>query len=205
MRSIGGLDRPGVQWLFVLLAVVLIAVSATEAVALRRARAALESSHARELETRLRQQELEIRLSHEEVAREAFSLEASRLRSSGTAAPSSQPTLTLAPITKRGAQPPDPTVAQPQAAQPIQLRLVLPPGRPTPASPYAVAIRTWSGGETIWQRSGLAASTVEGKSMVTALVTGDVFAPGAYEIALSAGPSHSEIASFEVGVHASSR
>jgi protein involved in polysaccharide export with SLBB domain len=77
---------------------------------------------------------------------------------------------------------------------------VLPAGKPAPAARYGISVRTWSGGDTVWQRSGLAESIVDGKRMVTAFVTGDVFAPGAYELSLTAGPPAAEVASYEVGV-----
>jgi hypothetical protein len=215
MRPVSGFERPIVQWIFVLLGGMLIAVAAGETVALRRGRAQIDMLRAASLNARVQQDQLESRLTREEAAREALTRELARLRSSigtgyaeavdgrGASASASQPALTLTPLTKRGAQLPEPTVVQPPGAQVILLRLVLPPGRTPPAARYTVALRTWSGGEMLWRRSGLAGSIVDGKPMVTALVTGDVFAEGAYEVALTATPG-GEIAMYEVGVRASS-
>jgi hypothetical protein len=196
MRPVSGFERPIVQWLFVALGVALIAVAAAEAVGLRRARAEIESLRAAHLEARVQQEQLENRLTHEQATREALTLELARTR---PATGSGQPTLTLSPLTSRGAQPPQPSVAQPAATQLIQLRLVLPAGRAMSSAPYRIALRTWSGGETVWQRSGLARSTVEGKPMVTAYVTGDVFSAGAYEVLLTS-LGEKEVASYEVSV-----
>ena len=94
----------------------------------------------------------------------------------------------------------------PGESQPIQLRLLLPRGHTPSAASYIVVLRTWSGGETIWSRGDVRASTVEGRPMVTALMTGDVFAPGAYEIVLttrSPDGTESEVAAYEVAVRPS--
>ena len=195
------------QWVFVALAIVLIAIAGAEAFGLRRAHGEIESLRAARLESRVQQEQLETRLVHEQATREALALELTRLRTSTSSAPSSggsaPPTLTLTPIAQRGAQPPDPTVAQPDAAQSIQLRLVLPRGRTTASVRYAVAVRTWSGGETVWQRSGLSSSTIEGRAMVTTFVTGDVFTTGAYEVLLTAvAEKPIEVAAYEIAVHA---
>jgi hypothetical protein len=211
MRPVSGFERPIVQWVFILLGAVLIAVAAAEAVGLRRGRAQIESLRAANLNARVQQDQLENRLTREAATREALTLELARLRSLLSAArpgapdsestPAGQPTLTLTPLAKRDAQPPEPSVVQPAAAQAIQLRLVLPAGRRTPSARYAVSLRTWSGGDVVWQRSGLSGSLVDGTPMVTAFVTGDVFAPGAYEVALTATPG-GEIAMYEVSVRA---
>ncbi len=201
MRPVSGFDRPAVQWIFVALGVLLIAVAMAEAVALRRGRTQIESQRAADLNARLQREQLENRLAHERATSEALTLELARVRG-GASTPATQPTLTLTPLTKRGAQPPDATVAQPSPAQSIQLRLVLPPGRPAAATRYTIAVRTWSGGDMLWQRSGLAGSTLEGKPMVTAFVTGDVFGPGAYEVALTS-TAGAEVAAYELAVRAS--
>ena len=202
MRPVSGLDRPGLQWLFVALAVVLVGLVAAEAVGLRRLREQVESLRASDLNARVEREQLQARIAREQSAREAFSLEAARLRG-GSRAGASQPTLTLSPLTRRGATPPDPTVERPGENQAIQLRLLLPPGPVSGASNFSVTVRAWSGGETIWSRSGLARSTVEGRTMVTAFVTGDVFAPGAYEVALTAVSSDkkiADVAAYEIAV-----
>jgi hypothetical protein len=202
MRPVSGFERPGLQWLFVATAVVLVGLAALEAVGLRRLRGQVESLRASDLNGRIEREQLQARMAREQSAREAFSLEVARLRG-GPHAGASQPTLTLSPLTRRGATPPDPTVERPADNQAIELRLLLPPGPASRASNYRVAVRAWSGGETIWSRSGLAASTVERQTMVTAFVTGDVFAPGAYEVALTAVSSDkkvADVAAYEIAV-----
>lgn len=198
MRPVSGFDRPIVQWGFVALGVVLIAVSAAEAFALRRARVERDRLRAAELNARVQQDQLENRLTREQSTRESLVLELAR-RTNQNASPA-QPTLTLTPLSTRGAAPPQATVVQPPAAQSIQLRLLLPPGRRDASARYNVIIRTWSEGETVWQRGGLVASTADHKAMVAPFITGDVFAPGAYEVALLSGTPATEVASYEVGV-----
>lgn len=202
MRPVSGFERPGLQWLFVVLAVVLVGLVAAEAVGLRRLRGQVESLRASDLNARIEREQLQARIAREQSAREAFSLEAARLRG-GSHAGASQPTLTLSPLTRRGATPPDPTVERPAENQAIQLRLILPPGPASRAPNYSVTVRAWSGGETIWSRSGLPASTVDGRAMVTAFITGDVFAPGAYEVAIAAVSSDkkiADVAAYEIAV-----
>ena len=208
MRPVNGFARPIVQWLFVALAVALIAIAAAEAFALRRAHDEIESLRAARLESRVEQEQLESRLTHEQATREALALELTRVRASTGLAPgsggaSAAPTLTLMPLTHRGPKPPDATVAQPPSGQSIELRLVLPRGPAAPAARYAIAVRTWSGGDTVWRRGGLSGSTVDGQPMVTTFVTGDVFATGAYEVLLTSGAEKPvDVAVYEIAVHA---
>ena len=202
MRPVSGFERPGLQWLFVALAVVLVGLAAAEAVGLRRLRGQVESLRASDLNGRIEREQLQARMAREQSAREAFSLEVARLRGSPQAG-ASQPTLTLSPLIRRGATPPDPTVERPAENQAIQLRLLLPTGAVPRGSTYSVAVRAWSGGQTIWSRGGLAASTVEGRATVSAFLTGDVFPPGAYEVALTAMSSDNKIAdvaAYEIAV-----
>jgi hypothetical protein len=202
MRQVSGFERPFVQWLFVASGMILIAVAAGEAVALRRARAEIESLRAADLNSRVEADRLRDQVTREQAARESFSLELARQR--GAAAPATQPTLTLSPLTTRGAQPPDPTVVKPADSQLIQLRLILPSSAKSGAGRYRIAIRTWSGGDAVWSRSGLAMSTIENRRMVTAFISGDVLAPGAYEVILTtdAGDKSSDVAVYELAVRA---
>ena len=207
MRPVSGFDRPGLQWLFVGLGAVLVIVAVIEAVGLRRLRHEIATLRASDLSGRIERQELQAKAAREQSAREALSLEIARLRG-GTRAGVSGPTLTLSPLLKRGPSPPEPTVEPPSESQPIQLRLVLPSGPAASAATYVVTVRTWSGGETIWSRSGVRATTVDGRPMVTAFITGDVFAPGVYEVTLARRAldgRESEIAAYEVAVHATDR
>jgi hypothetical protein len=200
MRPVSGLDRPGVQWLFIVVGIVLIVIAGGEAVALRRARADIRGLGTEILNDRIAREQLEARVAREQSARDAFSLELARLRGAG--APVAQPTLTLTPLRSRGAQPPDPTVTRPVDSQVIQLRLILPAGAEPPNARYRIVLRTWTGGDAVWSRDGATMSTVDSKPMVTTFITGDVFAPGAYEIALTrdAGEASAEVASYEVGI-----
>jgi hypothetical protein len=200
MRQVSGFERPAVQWLFVGIGVVLIGVAASEAVALRRARTQIDSLRAADLNARIEQERLQAQVAREQAARESLTLQLAR--QSGTGAPVVQPTLTLSPLSRRGAQPPEPTVVKPADNQVIQLRLLLPASAKSEVPRYRIAVRLWSGGDAVWSRGGLTMSTVDGQRMVTALNSGDVWSPGAYEIALTtdAGDKSADVAAYEVGV-----
>lgn len=202
MRPVSGFERAGLQWLFIALGVVLIVVAAAEGAALLRARTEIATMRAADLNTRIELDKLTAQSARDQAAREALTLELARQRGTGT--PVTQPTLTLSPLIKRGAQPPDPTVAKPADHQSIRLRLLLPGRTESQDARYTVAIRTWSAGDIVWSRSGLSATTVDNKRMVTAFITGDVFSPGAYEILLTrlvVGGSPTDVASYEVAIH----
>jgi len=205
MRQVSGFERPWVQWLFVALGAVLIAVAAGEAVALRRARVQINDLRAADLNNRIREEQLLAQITREQAARESLTLQLAR--QTGTAAPVVQPTLTLSPLTRRGAQPPDPTVVKPADNQLIQLRLLLPATARSDVQRYTIVVRLWSGGDAVWSRGGLAMSTVDNKRMVTAFISGDVLAPGAYEIALTGavGDKTVDVAAYEVGVRAADK
>lgn len=201
MKAVRGLERPGLQWLFVVLGLLLVALVAGEAVALRRLHATLEGLRAADLNGRLERERLERWVAQEQSARESFALEAARQRGVATAAP--EPTLTLAPVTLRRPTPPEPSVAAPPPAQSIQLRLVIAGKRADPSRRYAASLRSWSGGEVRWCRGDLRAAEVDGRPTVVARVTGDVLAPGPYEILLtdvSAPNAPIEAAAYEVSV-----
>lgn len=202
MRPVSGLDRPALQWLFVILGGVLVVVAMMEAVGLRRLRNEIAVVRASDLNARIEREQIERREAHERSGREALSLEIARLR--GAARPgASPPTLTLSPLTARGATPPAPSVEEIPESQSVQLRLLLPAGRAAMAANYAIVVRSWSGGDTIWSRGGLRASTVDERRMVTAFITGDVFEPGAYEVALttiSPDGKSIDVAAYEVAV-----
>jgi hypothetical protein len=202
MRPVSGFDRPALQWLFVILGAVLVVVAVMEAVGLRRLRNEIAVVRASELNARREREQIERREAHERSGREALSLEIARLR--GAARPgASPPTLTLSPLTARGATPPAPSVDKIPESQSVQLRLLLPAGRAAQVANYAIVVRSWSGGDTIWSRGGLRASRVDERPMVTAFITGDVFQPGAYEVALtSMSPDGKgiDVAAYEVAV-----
>src|SRR5204863_3138445 len=118
MRPVSGFGRPVVQWLFVVLGLALIAVAAAEAAALLRARTVIGELRTADLNGRIEREQLEAHIARERAAREALSLELARRRGAGAAV--TQPTLTLSPLRKRGAQPPEPTVGKPADNQSIQ-------------------------------------------------------------------------------------
>ncbi len=204
MRPISGFDRPALQYLFALLAVVLIAVGAWGAVSVRRATREIERLHAAELNGRLERERLEARAAREQSARESLALQMARAKSgAGDSKSPDVPTLTLTPLTKRGSAPPPPTVTPPAQVQVIALRLVLPRGADPRGGAYLIAVRSWSGGQTIWARGALPSIEADGRRMVQAHVTGDVFAPGSYEVLLTttaADGTQKEVASYEVTV-----
>ena len=203
MRGVRGFERPGLQWAFMAVAVLLIVVAAAEAIGLRRARAVIAELRAADLNSRLGRQELETRLAREQAARESFALELGRVRGSVSATVGSEPTLTLSPTVTRRPAPPDPTVAAPAPAQSILLRLLVPAGRARSTDRYAIAVRTWSKGDVVWSRSDLRSSLIDGKTAVVARLTGDVFSPGAYEIRLTNSPDDSapsDVAFYEIAV-----
>lgn len=207
MRPVSGFDRPVLQWLFVALGIALVLAAAAEAIGLRRARAQIEALHAVDLNGRLERHQLETRVAREQAARESLTLEVARLRGGSAVEAATTPTLTLAPLKTRGATPPPPTVAVPAPAQTIELRLVL-DAAPRRVKRYAITLRRWSEGEVVWSRSGLAASTIEGRHIVTARITGDVLTAGAYELALTADTPESptaDVASYELAVGSSPR
>jgi hypothetical protein len=193
------------QWAFVMLGVVLIAVAVAEAVAIRRLRGEIAQARASEMSAHAAREETQIKLAQERSARQGLSFDVARLRGNAQS-DRGVATLTLSPITKHGAAPPEPSVNPIPDSESIQLRLLLPAARAAAApANYSVNVRSWSGGETVWTRSGLRASTVDGQAMVTAFVTGDVFAAGAYELALTATTpegTRAETASYEIAVGA---
>jgi hypothetical protein len=196
MRSIRGLERPPVQWLFVALALGLIVVTVGLALALRRAQARADALLVAEAEALLVAQRLEIELARERNATEALAIQVGRLMGAERA-PDTAPTLTLTPPASRAATPPEPTVPPPAPAQAIALRLVLPPDADAQRR-FSITVRDWSSGEVYWTRHGLASETQEGRPIVRAHVAGDVFARGAYEVVLSVGEE--VVASYEVTV-----
>lgn len=199
MRPVKGFERPLLQWTFIGLSVVLIAIVAVQAVALQREKGRREALQTADLD----RQELEMRLARERSAREALSLEVARLRSKSGIERGPLPTLTLTPIAKAPATPPEPSVDRPAPDQLIALRLVLPPAADS-AGRFSVSLRSWSGGPVLWTRGNLPAAEAGGERMVIAPISGDVFAPDAYEVTLSAesaaGQPLKPIANYQLAV-----
>jgi hypothetical protein len=203
MRPVKGFERPLLQWTFIGLSVVLIAIVAVQGVALHREKGRREALQVADLDGRLDRQALEMRLAREQSAREALSLEVARLRGKAESEGQPPPTLTLTPITAPSATPPDPSVERPAADRLIALRLVLPPAVDADRR-FAVSIRRWSGGPVLWLRGNLPVVSSEGQRMVIAPISGDVFEPDAYEVTLSAdsapGQPQEPIASYQTAV-----
>jgi hypothetical protein len=200
VRPISGFERPLIQWLFVLSSAVLITAAVVGAWTARRANIAADAARSAELTGRLEREQLDAQLARERSAREALTLELARLRQGGAEPMRVVPTLTLTPLTKRGATPPPPTATSQHATQLIELRLVLPPaGRRY--TRFEIVVRDWSSGDILWSRAGLASSTIDRQTVVTGFVAGDVFRAGAYELLLSgrtAEGQKEEVASYEI-------
>jgi hypothetical protein len=203
MHPVRGFDRPVFQWLFVALGLLLIVVAGGEALGLRRAQAVIAQLRAADLNARTERQQLETRLAREQAARESFALEVGRMRGSLSTATAPEPTLTLSPTITRRSTPPDPSVAAPAPAQSLLLRLLLPGGLRQSDRRYAIALRSWSQGDVVWSRADLHTSAIEGKVAVVARLTGDVLAPGAYELRLTditQGASPVDVAFYEIAI-----
>lgn len=201
MRPVSGFERPVLQWLFVAIGAALIVTAVAEAIELRRLRGEIAALQTTTVNGRLEREALQKREARERSAREALSLEIGRLRN-GVSAGTAPPTLTLSPLARRGATPPAPTVDTLGRTQVLQIRLLLPPKAVGGAS-YTITVRTWSSGDTIWSRGGLQSAIVDGQAMVTALVTGDVFAAGPYEVSLTKvlpDRTIADVASYEIGI-----
>jgi hypothetical protein len=203
MRPISGLERPWAQWLIVGLCALLITVTASVAIGLRAASREIARLRAADLEARVEREQLERRLAREQSTRESLTLELSRHRTRAAAA-GELPTLTLSPLRTRGAAPPEATVVPPPPTQLIDLRLVLPRGAERRYTHFVTAMRSWSGGDPIWSRGQLAPSLVDGRSTIVVRVPGEIFTPGAYEIAVTGagGGPEADVASYELTVGA---
>ena len=200
MRPVRGLDRPVVQWAFVALAIALIVLAAALAVTDRRLNGTVGDLHASLVEERTGRGQIEARLAREQSTREALALELARLRAGGSAGATagSVPTLTLQPLRRRESTPPPPTMSAPPPSQTIELRLVLPARADGELAPFSFAVRDWTTGQERFTRGGLTPVATESGKAVAALVAGDVFRPGAYEVILRS--KEAETATYEISV-----
>lgn len=191
-----GLERPGIQWTFVVCGVALIGISTWTGVALVRARRAIAVARAEAQQAGLDREQTEASLARERAARESFMLQLGRERQA--AALPSTPTLTLTPVKTRSGRGPE--LAVPSTLAPVvQLRLVLPP-RTSLDRPFAITLRSWTSGEVLWSRGSLRAGEANGKPAVIANLASDVLAPGPYELLLTTGTPPSEVAVYEVSI-----
>lgn len=182
MRPVAGLRRPGAQWALVGGAALLVALLWWALLELRETRAAVRGLHAATELAAKERASLEAELARERSAREALALEVGRQRTrlGGTGAADGAPTLTLDPLARPPASRPEPSIAAPAPDRVLHLRLLLPAGAPRVERAQVVA-RDWSSGEARWIVSGRAA-VIDGRRMVRAFVTGEMLAPGPYEI-----------------------
>jgi hypothetical protein len=196
VHGVSGLERPAIQWTFVICGVVLIAISTWTGVALVRAHRALDEARAEARQSTLDREQTEASLARERAARESFMLQLGRERHA--AAPAASPTLTLTPVKTRSARGPE--LAVPSTPAPvIQLRLMLPPRTPLDG-PFSITLRSWTSGEVLWTRASLRAGEANGKPAVIANLAPDVLTPGPYELLLTAGTPPSEVAVYEVSI-----
>jgi hypothetical protein len=196
VRGVSGLERPAIQWTFVISGVVLIAISTTAGVALVRSRHALDDARAEARQASLDREQTEASLARERAAREAFMLQLGRERHAAAAV--ATPTLTLTPVERRSAAGPE--LAVPSTPSPVvELRLVLPP-RTAVGRRFTIALRSWNTGELLWSRGSIPAASANGKPAVLAKLASDVLTPGPYELLLTAGTPPSEVAVYEVSI-----
>ncbi len=205
MRAVSGFERPVIQWLFIALGLLLIAVAGGAAWSARQARTTAASLQASAEGEHLERDRLEAQLARERAAREALALELERVRADADAsqAPRVLPTLTLTPLTTRGSQPPSPTITAQHATQVIELRLILPSAVDKTLSRFDVTMRDWSTGALAWSRGGLTAAVVDGRRGLTMFITGDAIRAGTYELLLSGFTSAGQkrqVAAYEIAI-----
>lgn len=206
MRPINGFERPGVQWMVIAGVVVLMALLVVTTSAVWRTRGQIDELLAAQRMLRADYEKLDAQVAREQSAREAFELEAARLRARETPAEARSvgPTLTLRPPEARGATPPEATVKAPDRAQAVQLRLVLPSTPGAAKGPFEVAARDWFTGRTLWTITiPKAAPTAHAELMLSAYVTGEMLAPGTYEFIVrmrDASAAPEAVASYEVSI-----
>jgi hypothetical protein len=196
VRGVSGLERPVIQWTFVICGVALIGISTWTGVALVRARRALDEARDEVRQASLDREQTEASLARERSARESFMLQLGRERRA--VVPRSTPTLTLTPLTTRSARGPE--LAVPSTSSPVvQLRLVLPP-RTASDRPFTIALRSWTTGDVLWSRGSLHPGDANGKPAIVANLASDVLAPGPYELLLTAGTPPADVAVYEVSI-----
>jgi hypothetical protein len=196
VRGVSGLERPAIQWTFVVCGAVLLAISTWTGVALVRARRALDGARADVQQASMDREQIEASLARERAARESFMLQLGRERHA--AAGAAVPTLTLAPVKARSAAGPE--LAVPSTSAPVlQIRLELPARTPVDQS-FTITLRSWTSGDVLWSRGSLRAGSANGKPAIVANLTSDVLTPGPYELLLTAGAPPSEVAAYEVSI-----
>lgn len=207
MRPVKGLDKPLVQWFLLAACAVMTILLVLAARSVARATRQVDDLVAGQTTAAVDRQSLEEQLTRERATREALALEIARLRARQgpeTSSGSEIPTLTLAPTASLGVGPPEPTVAEPGRAQLIELRLLMPETVGDNVKTCQIIARDWSTGQPRWSRADVPVADIDGRRAAVAYVTGEMFAPGAYELlvtptASDTGASEPTV-SFEVGV-----
>jgi hypothetical protein len=196
VRAVSGLDRPAIQWTFVICGVALVAISTWTGVALVRAWRSLEEARAEAQQATRDREQTEASLVRERAARESYMLQLGRERHA--AASATNPTLTLTPVKARSSRGPE--LAVPSTAAPlVELRLLLPPRTPLDR-PFAITLRSWTSGEMLWSRGSLRPGEVNTKPAVVTNLASDVLTTGSYELLLTSGTPATEIAVYEVSI-----
>lgn len=200
MNPVKGFERPAVQWAFVSLAILLIALAAALSVATWRLAGTVRELRAARLEDWSARDQLGGQLSRERAAREALALELARVRGANAAGANPlPPTLTLEPLRHRESTPPPPTMTAPAPAQIIELRLVLPRGANRARPPYEMTVRDWVSGQVRLTRGGLTSTPLDaGGRAVKTYVAGEIFAAGSHEVILKS--EDGEVATYEITV-----
>jgi hypothetical protein len=100
--------------------------------------------------------------------------------------------------------PPEPTVEESGRAQLIELRLLMPETVGENVKTCQITARDWSTGQLRWSRTDVPVAVIDGRRAAVTYVTGEMFAPGAYELLVTPTSSDTEasepVVSFEVGV-----
>ena len=204
-----GFERPRVQWMVIGLCAVLTIMLAVATVRMRTLQDLLRQADQVMGLNEKERQTLERDLARERSAREALSLELGRARSGAAptgdgGAGGSPSTLTLDPLIKRSGSPPEANIDAPTVDTVVELRLLLPDASRTDLQELKITARDWSTGTMRWSIASVRLATAAGRGAALAYVTGEMLAPGAYELVLAPagaeGPQPNPGAAYELGV-----
>jgi hypothetical protein len=205
-----GFERPRVQWMVIGLSAVLTIMLVAATVRLRTFQGLLRKADQVMGTNEKVRQTLERDLARERSAREALALELARVRSGsaatggGGAGAGSASTLTLDPLVKRSASPPEANIDAPTADTVVELRLLLPDQARSDLKQLQITARDWSTGTVRWSLGNVRLASTGGRRTAVAYLTGEMLAPGAYEFVLApageGGPQPEAVAAYELGV-----
>lgn len=174
MRGVPGADRPIVQWLLVLLAIVILVQAG---LLIRRDRETERGLRAMAQDLRAaaaRQEALEREVARERSAREAFEIGLGKER-----AANALPGIPLEPGLDPSGKPKQQLRIPPDVAR---VQLVLPVGTKR-FDRYRAAIAPWTGGDDLWANAMIRA-TVDPRRVFVAVPI-EVLVPGSYALTLS--------------------